>query len=422
MHRLLAAILLAAGLAGCTGAPAADEASPLGPDGVPLGSAGLFNYTTMHAAAEPFTRSYIGSLMPGEALQSDSVPFGASAPTFETCCALDWVEAGDLLATDQLVALRVTLRWTNTQTDHAGFDVATCLPWSCINFNQGPDESQQQGEQTDVLTLITAGRAEFVDNGNTYLVGVRYTNAVLSSGLPYTIDVEAFPAGDALAVFDPYTLHVADNATVVAELVGPYAADGISLALMVYDGRDRPISWMPLSGAHGSRHNLTFAGGAYVIIPMAVDGGFVRLSTDREPSSLRMERLAEEFSTVEAARVADAQEYTGTFSYQAPPGTIDPFPVFLYGDGVAAQDTFGIVPADIGGATATLRSSSGDIAVVDQGQVYAQHPLGTTCLQCRFSADFNPENYVDDDGTYELDWASEGATGTFVLFTARYLR
>lgn len=421
MHRLVMALLLVSLMAGCADPSEITAAVPLGLDGSPLG-AGLFNYTTAHAAGEPFTRSYTGTLTPTEAAQSDSVPLGASAPTFQTCCSLDWVEASDLLQADQLVALRVTLRWTNTQADHAGFDVATCLPWSCVNFNRGPDESQSQGEHTDVLTLITSGRPEFSDSGNPYLVGVRFTNAVLSSGLPYAIEVEAFPAGDALAVFDPYTLDLADNATLVAELVGPYAEEGVSLALMVYDETDRPTAWIPLSGPHGSRHNLTLPGGAYVVIPMAVQGGFVRLSSDREPSALRMERLAEEFTTVEAARVPDAQERTGTFSYEAPPGTIDPFPVFLYGDGAAVQDSFGLVPADVGGARATLKSSSGDIAVVDQAQVYAQHSLGTNCLQCNFNADFYPENYVDDDGTYELEWASQGAAGTFVLFTARYLR
>ena len=76
-----------------------------------------------------------------------------------------------------------------------------------------------------------------------------------------------------------------------------------------------------------------------------------------------------------------------------------------------------------GGAQATLRSSSGDIAVVDQTQLSVQTPVTGSCFQCNFAVPtYNPQNYIDDDGTYEVAWASNGATGTFVLFTAKYVR
>lgn len=432
MHRPAAAallVLLSSALAGCAGSDPATGESDLvvGPDGQPVAPLALHNYTTLHPGGEPFTRSYSGRLTADEAAQSNGMPLGVEAPSFPTCCSVDMVEAADLLATDQLVALRLTLRWTNTQNDHAGFDVATCLPWSCLNFNDGPDESMEQGEHTDVLDLITSGRADFADQGIPYQVGVRFTNAVLASGLDYTIDVEAFPVGNGLAVFDPYTLDVAENATVSAELVGPYAADGVSLALMLYDAADRPVQWIPLSGDHLSRHELDLAAGSYVVIPMAVQGGFVRLASDAMPPSHRLERLAEEFSTVPVATVADAAEHSGTFSYDAPAGTIDPFPVFVYADGAAVQDPFGVPLPDepLGGAHATLRSSSGDIAVVDQYQDYVQaSAVGQQlCLQCNFFVpSYSPENYIDDDGTYEVEWSSQGASGSFMLFTARYLR
>lgn len=423
----VAAAIVAALLAGCAGdaePEPEDHSMHVGPDGEPIAPM-AHNYTTLHPGGEPFTRTYTGTLTPDEAAQSNSMPFGAEHEEFPTCCSVDLMAVDDLLVEDQLVALRLTLTWTNTQSDHAGFDVATCLPWSCLNFNDGPDESQEAGEHTDVLDLITSGRADFSDNGVPYQVGVRYTNAVLTSGLPYTIVVEAFPVGDGLAVFDPYTLEVPENATVTAELVGPYAAEGVSLALMVYDADDRPFLWLPLSGPHLSRHQLGLPGGSYVVIPMAVEGGFVRLSADRLPPEHRMERLAEEFSTVVVATVADAQAQSGTFTYQAPPGTIDPFPVFLYGDGVAVQDLFGLSPTEIGGAHATLRSSSGDIAVVDQYQTYAMAmAVGQQmCLQCNFFVPtYSPQNYIDDDGTYEVAWSSQGASGSWVLFTAQYLR
>lgn len=419
---VLAAATIAALLAGCSDAPAPAPVE-LAPDGTPLVAAMLHNYTTMHAGGAPFVRSYAGQLSADEAANSNSVPFGLEPPSQSTCCSVDMIPVTDLLQEDQLVAVRLTLTWTNTANDHAGFDVATCLPWSCLNFNDGPDESQQQGEHTDVLELITSGRREFTDNGNQYLLGVRYTNAVLTSALPYSIQVEVFPVANGLAAFDPYTLEVPEGSNLTAELVGPFADEGISMAFMVYDRDDRPVRWIPVAGAHGSRHDLNLTGGSYVVIPMEVQGGFARLSTDGMPSDHQMERLAEEFSSVEVAIVADAQEHSGTFSYQAPPGTIDPFPVFIYGDGAAVQDGFGVVP-DTGGAHATLRSSTGDIAVVDQRQVYGQvSSLAVqNCFQCNFFAEFDASRYIDDDGTYEVEWSSQGASGTFMLFTARYLR
>jgi hypothetical protein len=419
----LAALAVTALLAGCSDADEPPAPVQLAPDGTPLVAAALHNYTTLHPAGAPFVRTYAGALAADEAANSNSVPFGLEPPGQSTCCSVDMIPVTDLLQDDQLVALRLTLTWTNTAADHAGFDVAACLPWSCLAFNDGPDESQQQGEHTDVLHLITSGRRDFSDQGIPYQVGVRYSNAATTAGIPYSIQAEAFPVGDGLAAFDPYTLDVPDHANVTAELVGPFAPDGVSLALMVYDRDDRPIRWIPLSGPHGSRHALNLTAGSYVVIPMAVEGGFVRLSSDREPDQLRMERLQEEFSTVEVALVGDAQEHSGTFTYQAPPGTIDPFPVFLYGDGAAVQDGFGVLP-DTGAAMATLRSSSGDIAVVEQRQVYGQVSALAlqNCFQCNFLAEFDASNYVDDDGTYEVDWFSQGAAGSFVLFTARYLR
>src|SRR5688572_19033231 len=136
MRIISGVVALAALLAGCSGSPASPaEELALGPDGEPLAAPSLFNHTTLHAGGDPFTRTYQGSLTADEAAQSNSVPFGASAPNFESCCSTDFVAATDLLQDDQLLALRLTLTWTNTQTDRAGFDVATCLPWACLAFN-----------------------------------------------------------------------------------------------------------------------------------------------------------------------------------------------------------------------------------------------------------------------------------------------
>src|SRR5688572_28482728 len=310
---------IAAALAGCSGAPVADQVAeapvPEGADPV----TGLVNYTTLHVGGAPFTRTYQGTLTPDEAAQSNSVPFGAGAAVFQTCCSMDWVEASDVLQTDQLVALRLTLTWEKTQHGRAGLDVAACLPWACQALNFGADASTVAGAHTDVLTLVSSGRAEFADMGMAYQVGVRYTNAILTAGMPYTIVAEAFPVENGLAMFDPYTLDIAENATIAAELLGPYADGGASLALMVYDRTDRPLQCIELAGPHGSRHNLTLPAGEYVVIPMSVDGGFVRLATDREPGSLRMERLSEEFSQVEMAAAADPGEHSGTYTYAADP-------------------------------------------------------------------------------------------------------
>jgi hypothetical protein len=422
-----AASLVLLGLAGCSDPPAAEPDDViLLPDGTEVAAGTLLNYTTLHPGGEPFTRHYEGTLTPQEAAQSTSVPFGVSAPTFETCCSWDMVQVDDLLVADQLLALRVTLTWTNTQNDRAGLDAATCLPWACYAFNRGADESQEPGLHTDVLTLITSGRTEFAEMGMTPQVGVRYTNAIMASGMPYTIDVEAFPVGNGLAAVDPYVLEVADNATVTAELLGPFAEDGISAGFLVYDRSDRPVQWIEVSGPHGSRHNLTLPGGQYVIIPMTVSGGFPRLSTDLPPGKLKMERLQEEFTQVEFAEVADAQEHAGTYDFMAEPGTIDPFPVFLYADGASAQDLFGLSPSEVGASRSVLRSSSGTIAEVVQQQLSIQETMvlgQQSCLNCNFFVPgYSAQNYVDDDGTYQVEWSSKGAAGTFVLFTAKYIR
>jgi hypothetical protein len=423
MRSLPTVLGLAFLLAGCSDPPAeAAEADPGAPVLLADGTVQLHNYTTVHPGGEPYVQDFEGLLTPQEAAQSNSVPFGVSPPDFETCCSMDWVPVPDLLVMEQLVAMRITLAWTNAPTDKAGLDAAACLPWACQAFNFGADESGQDGVHQDVLDIYTGGNQQFLDNGLVYMLGVRYTNAQLTSGLRYTLHVEATPVGDALGLLDPYRVRVPDNATVVAELIGPYRAGGVEAGLMVFGEDDRPTQWVSLSGASGSRFNVTLPGGDLVIVPFLLQGGFVRLAVDREPASLRIERLQEEFGLVEVAQVADATERQGTYDYQAPPGSMDTFPWFFYADGATVQTLFGLPPGDLGGDLITLSSSSGTIATVYQVHLQVQHALGTNCFQCGAQTDWSPANYLDDDGTYTVDWHSNGAAGQFVLFTARYVR
>lgn len=422
------ACLLAALLAGCAG-----KGAPEGPDeavaGVAGGSgaaAGVWNYTTPHPGGVPYVKEYAGRVAPDDFPLSGSAPAGPYVGPVQTCCSINWVEASDLLQTDQLVALRLTLNWTNTPDNHAGLDAAVCVPWNCVSFVENGDESTQMGAHSSTLQLITSGRPEFLDAGNVPVVGARYTNAAVTTGLAYTVRVEAVPVADAVAPSDPYEITIPANGTLTAELVGPHATDGITAGLLLFDDTDRPVHWHPLEGAHGSRHAVPVPAGTYVVFAMDVDGGFVRFSTDRAPEALALRRLAEEFGEVEVATVADAQPHQGTFEYAAPPASLDTFPWFLYDSAPAAQDGFGAPTNDaVRGNRITLSSSSGVIADVDIAQVSAADPQGSgnrVCLQCNGGGEFFPENYVDDDGTYQVAWSSQGGSGRFVLFTARYVR
>ncbi|MEA3203167.1 MAG: hypothetical protein QOI63_842, partial [Thermoplasmata archaeon] len=241
-------LIAALALAGCASKPMeASTGTGTHADGSQA-ARGWWAYTTPDPGGPRFSKDYAGTLTAQEASGLEGgVPLGISPPTFNTCCYLDWVDAPDLLANDQLVALRITLNWTNSDTDHAGLDAAACVPWRCQTFNRGPDESQVNGPHSDVLTLVTSGRQDFLDQGGVVQLGARYTNAVLANGLAYTLHVEAAPVGNGLALQDPYLVHVEPNATVQAQLVGPYSPDGIEAGLMVYGPDDRPARWIDLA-------------------------------------------------------------------------------------------------------------------------------------------------------------------------------
>ncbi|HUR63707.1 MAG TPA: hypothetical protein VM241_04415 [Candidatus Thermoplasmatota archaeon] len=421
----VAALLTLTALAGCAKAPANGTPATGTEAGTTMaGQAhGLLNYTTPDPGGPRYTRDYAGTLTAQEASGlNGGLPLGLSPPTFNTCCYLDWVDTPDLLAPDQLVSLRITVNWTNTDTDHAGLDAAACVPWNCQAFTRGPDESAIPGPHSDSLTLITGGRQDFLDQGLLYQAGVRYTNAVLSNGLAYAIHVEATPVGNGLAPGDPYMVHVAPNATVSAEFVGPVGGT-VSAGLMVYGANDRPLRWLEVSGPPGSRVNLTLPAGTPVVVAYGASGGFVRLATDRAPQMLAAHPLKTESGQLPVAAVADAQEHSGDFSYAAPPGSMGDFPFFLYGDGAAAQNALGFEPQRLGGANITLASSRGTVASLDRSLLGANTAVaGSTCLNCNTRGRWLPQNYLDDDGTYQVHWSSGGAVGQFILFTQRFVR
>ncbi|HEX2066843.1 MAG TPA: hypothetical protein VHI93_08530, partial [Candidatus Thermoplasmatota archaeon] len=262
-------------LAGCAGDPRAPLPGNGASDGTHALAGGAapslahWNYTTPDLGGAPFTKAYSGSLTPAEVsgLQG-GLPLGLSPPEFATCCYMDWVEAPGLLAADQLAAVRVTVSWTNTETDRAGLDAAVCLPWACTAFNFGPDESQASGPHSDTLTLITSGRQDWLDAGLPYLLGVRYTNAAVATGLAYDISIEAAPIGNGLAPLDAHRVHVPAGANVTAELVGAFE-DEVSAGLMVYGPDDRPLQWVELRGAPGERVRVPLPAGTPVVVPFA---------------------------------------------------------------------------------------------------------------------------------------------------------
>lgn len=423
MRLLVLAAVAGLLLSGCAGKPAATPAAHAVP-GAPLvdGMAAAWNYTTPDPGGLPYARDYTGTLTAQQAANG-GVPFGAAAPQFQTCCYFSMLDAPDLLAPDQLVSIRVTLSWTNTPTDHAGLDAALCVPWHCIDFNRGADESTVAGEHQDVLTRVTSGRQDFLDQGLAYQVGVRFTNAVVPDGLPYSIHVELLPVGGGLSPGDAYLLQVPDGANLTAQLSAPLADGDGSIGLMVYGANDRPLRWFELNGKDGQVFPLDLPGGAYVVSVLDYDHAFVRLRADREPGSLALKPLQQEVGQVDLVQVADSQAHEGTAQYTAPAGMMGDFPWFLYADGASAQNAFGFEPQSLGGANLTFRSSSGVIAGIDTSQLsLEQSGLGGHCLNCNGRGSWQPAHYLDDDGVYDLNWRSQGAAGTFVMFTQRYVR
>jgi hypothetical protein len=273
---------------------------------------------------------------------------------------------------------------------------------------------------------VTAGSSDFSFDGASALVGVRYANAAVASGLAYAVHVEATPVGDAVGFADPYLFTLPPNATLKAQLVGPYATDGVEAGLMFYGPDDRPFAYRSVAGRDGDVKDVELPPGEYVVFPFNLQGGFVRFAAEGPVAApLAMVRLDEVFGQVDVATV-DAQPHQGTYGFAAPPGSLDSFPWFLYDGNPAVQDSFGAPTGEgVRGNHLTFTSSTGLVVEADIRQVAVGDPQGSgnrVCLQCNGFADVNPQNYIDDDGTYDLEWSSQGGSGKFVIFTATYVR
>lgn len=416
---LAAATLAALVLSGCSSKP---EGGPDGgsPDAGPPGSGGAaglppLNVTSPHPGGPSYTRDYSG-LAKEEPAALQGLPTGPSRGPFQSCCAYSWVDAADLFADGQMSAVRVRLDWTNTQQDQGNLDVAVCVPWLC-GFPEMPDQTDQQGPHSETFDFVSGGHRQFTEQGLPYQVGVRYSNLVAASGVPFTLHVEVVPVADALAFVDPYEVEVPAGATLLMEMASPFRQQ-TTAEVMVYGEDDRPLAYRTVDGATGARAPLVEGPGKFVVVPFAYAGSLVRLVVENATAPPPGARLLQEtFGTVVVATVADPAPRQGTFAFEAPPGSIDPFPFFLY-DGASVQ-----VPGAAGAGAISLASSSGVVADVDLAALGAVTPAGQMCLTCSVDVvGWSPQNYVDDDGTYQVAYDSSQATGTFVLFTATYSR
>jgi hypothetical protein len=409
-------VLLSLLLAGCGGKVDLQQGDALAGDGAGPGM--LYTYDSPSPDLAPFTRDYGGLAKYDDPTQFQGIPGGPAAGPFQTCCLYSWAPASDLFDAAHLVLLRLTLNWTNTQQDQANLDLAVCVPWFC-GFPEMPDDTNQLGPHTETFDLMSSGaRDEFEGwtGDGVPQVGARYSNGVFTAGVPFTVHVEVVPVGDALAFLDPYEVVVPANSTLQAELVGPFRGTDLFAGLMVYGDAGLPIAYHALEGDDGSLHDLGHGEGSYVVAAFGYGGAVARLkvNTTTEPPALRP--LPEAFSTIVVAAVTDPAEKTGTFTFEAPAGSLDTFPFFLADAG--AQVANGPTTQ----STITLTSSSGLVADVTGSLVGAATPQGQVCFSCSTSVDWRPENYVDDDGTYQVEYNTKGATGRFVLFTATYDR
>lgn len=413
-------LALATVLAGCGGAPDAVGLGGTGDgagDGAGAELAGaVANVTSPHGGGPAYTRTYEGRLTPDDAAELEGVPFGPDAGPIGTCCVYAWIEAPDLFAQGQLSAVRFRLDWTNTAQDQANLDLALCVPWFC-GFTDQPDQSNQPGGHSETFDLVTGGHDQYLEQGQPFLVGARYSNAVLTAGVAFTVTAEVVPAERALALLDPYEVVVPRNGTLVAELVGPLRGTGLSAGLMVYGEDDRPLAYHALDGVDGSRHDLGHGPGIYVVVPFQYGGALVRLAAEgalEEAPPAR--RLQETFGVHIVAEVSDPAPRTGVAEYAAPPASMDTFPYFIY-DAAAGQ-----VGADGQETVVALSSSGGLVAEVRLVSTAAFTPMGQLCLTCNQESSWEPANYLDDDGTYQVSYASSTAVGRVVLFTVQYSR
>jgi hypothetical protein len=416
-----ASLLVLLALSGCS-SPDGKPASPSGgagggigkDDGPGLPAVVSLNVTSPHFGGPAYTRDYAG-VAKDDPTQLQGVPTGLARGPFQSCCIFTWVPAADLFVEDQFSALRVTLAWTNTQQDSANLDVAVCIPWYC-GFPDVPDQTDQLGAQSETFDIVSGGHRQALDQGLQYFVGARYSNLVSANGVPFSVHVEVVPVANALAFLDPYEVAVPAGTTLTAEMVSPFRASDASAGVMVYGEDDRPLAYRTLSGGNGTRTALVQGPGSFVVVPFAYGGGLVRLHLDNataEPTPARP--LQETFGTVAVATAADPGPHEGSFTFDAPPGSMDTFPFFVY-DGASAQY------AGAGSGAISLSSSTGRIAGVDLAALGLVSPVGQTCLTCQTSVDWVPEHYLDDDGSYQVAYRSSQATGTFVLFTATYAR
>jgi hypothetical protein len=415
-------LLVLLALAGCGSPPgkpasqpgAAGDGGNGGGSGSGLPGAGSLNVTSPHFGGPTYVRDYAG-VAKDDPTQPQGVPTGLARGPFQSCCIYSWVAATDLFVEDQFSAVRVTLTWTNTQQDSANLDVAVCIPWYC-GFPDVPDQTDQLGPQSETFDIVSGGHRQALDQGLQYFVGARYSNLVSANGVPFAVHVEVVPVANALAFLDAYEVAVPAGTNLTAEMVSPFRTSDASAGVMVYGEDDRPLAYRTLSGGNGTRTFLAEGPGNFVVVPFAYGGALLRLHLDNATAEPKPARLLQEtFNTVTVATAADPGPHDGTFTYDAPPGSMDTFPFFLY-DGASAQY------AGAGGGSISLSSSTGRIAGVDLAALGAVTPVGQTCLTCQTSVDWVPEHYLDDDGSYQVAYRSSQATGAFVLFTATYSR
>src|SRR5688500_1796599 len=112
-------LLLALALAGCSGSPVPGAGDDLAVDGAAAPM--LWTFGSPAPERAPYVRDYTGvANHPKDPASPDffqGIPGGPAQGPFQTCCLFSWVEAPDLFGLGELSVLRVTLNWTNTQTD-----------------------------------------------------------------------------------------------------------------------------------------------------------------------------------------------------------------------------------------------------------------------------------------------------------------
>lgn len=365
-----------------------------------------FNYTTA-SGGDPVRETLDGTTGPAFCLPRPAMDLLGGQ-----CVYTQQEDFSHLFQEGQMVQVRLTVNWTNTDDDKADLRPAACVPYVCTYADTQEDHSQETGDFSSSAVLET-GAFDWWDDE--YRFGVAVRNAMITGGLDYTLTIEYHPLDNVLAPARPYLIEIPENATLTAQTVSPLreADEETRVGMLVYDENDRPESWTVVEGPNGTAQELPLSAGKRVVYIHHWQQGFIRLQTDRAPSDVNATVLEMKSEFVEVAEFTGEAQVSDSVILETPPGTA----------WIAAWFDPSMAPGGVAGArTATemdvqIQSEKG---VYFQGdientvRIWQSSPLGegwflSLTLMENWQVDFG--HFPQEHGDYTLTYEGDAVTG-----------